>query len=59
MTDEEVPVESSETLFEEMQAAGKTVELYTYPNDNHNISKNFARAMQRTVAFLDKYVKAR
>lgn len=57
VTDEEVPVESSQTLFEEMKAAGKSVELYTYPGDNHNISGNFARAMQRTIAFYDKYVK--
>ena len=57
VTDEEVPVAASETLYGEMQAAGKTVELYTYPNDNHNISKNFATAMQRTIAFFDRYVK--
>ncbi len=57
VTDEEVPVESSQTLYAEMQAAGKPVELYTYPGDNHNISKNFAKAMQRTIAFFDKYVK--
>ena len=57
VTDEEVPVAASETLYKEMQAAGKPVELYTYPGDNHNISKNFAKAMQRTVAFFDKYVK--
>jgi uncharacterized protein len=57
VTDAEVPVAASETLYGEMQTAGKTVALYTYPNDNHNISKNFATAMQRTIAFLDKYVK--
>ena len=48
---------ASETLYGEMQAAGKTVALYTYPNDNHNISKNFAAAMQRTIQFFDQYVK--
>jgi uncharacterized protein len=56
-TDEEVPVASSQALYAGMQAAGKTVELYTYPGDNHNISANFNLAMQRTVAFFDKYVK--
>ena len=40
-----------------MQAAGKPVELYTYPGDNHNINGNFVVAMQRTIAFFDKYVK--
>jgi len=57
VTDEEVPVAASQTLFAEMQAAGKTVELYTYPGDNHNINANFALAMQRSIAFFDKYVK--
>jgi uncharacterized protein len=57
VTDAEVPVAASETLYGEMQAVGKTVALYTYPNDNHNINKNFATAMQRTIAFFDKYVK--
>ncbi len=57
ITDEEVPVEASQTLYKEMLAAGKSVELYTYPGDNHNISGNFTLAMQRTVAFFDKYVK--
>ena len=36
---------------------GKPVELYTYPGDNHNINGNFVTAMQRTIAFFDKYVK--
>ncbi len=57
VTDEEVPVAASQALFAEMKAAGKLVELYTYPGDNHNINGNFAVAMQRTIAFLDKYVK--
>jgi len=57
VTDEEVPVAASKTLNAEMQAAGKPVELYTYPGDNHNINGNFVVAMQRTIAFFDKYVK--
>jgi uncharacterized protein len=57
VTDQEVPVEASQTLYAEMQAAGKPVELFTYPGDNHNISGNFTRAMQRTIAWFDKYVK--
>ena len=56
-TDEEVPVEFSEMLYEEMQQANQPVELYTYERDNHNISKNFSVAMQRSVEFFDKYVK--
>lgn len=57
VTDEEVPVAASKTLFAQMQAAGKPVELYTYAGDNHNISGNFKLAMQRTIAFFDKAVK--
>jgi uncharacterized protein len=57
VTDEEVPVAASKTLFAEMQAIGKPVDLYTYAGDNHNISGNFKLAMQRTIAFIDKYVK--
>jgi fermentation-respiration switch protein FrsA (DUF1100 family) len=57
ITDEEVPVESSQTLYGEMQAAGRPAELFTYLGDNHNISGHFTTAMQRTVAFFDKYVK--
>jgi uncharacterized protein len=57
VTDQEVPVEASQKLYEEMKAAGKPVDLYTYPGDNHNISGNFTTAMQRTIALFDKYVK--
>jgi dipeptidyl aminopeptidase/acylaminoacyl peptidase len=57
VTDETVPVASSQTLYAEMQAAGKPAELFTYPGDNHDIAANFGIAMQRTVAFFDKYVK--
>jgi uncharacterized protein len=56
-TDEEVPVEFSQMLYDEMLAAGQTAELYTYEGDNHNISRNFSLAMQRSVEFFDKYVK--
>jgi dipeptidyl aminopeptidase/acylaminoacyl peptidase len=52
-TDEMVPVGWSETLAEELQAAGQPYELFTYEGDNHNISANFNVAMQRTVAFYD------
>ncbi len=56
-TDEEVPVTTSQTLYQELMDAGKTVELYTYEGDNHNISANFALAMKRSIAFFDRYVK--
>ncbi len=55
--DEEVPVEFSETLAQQIQAAGGTVELFTYEGDNHNISNYFTAAMNETVAFFDRYLK--
>ena len=56
-TDEEVPVEFSQMLYDEMLQANQKVELYTYEGDNHNISKNFNLAMQRTVEFFNHYLK--
>lgn len=58
-TDEEVPVEFSRNLHEQAQVEKLSVpvEYYEYAGDNHNLSKNFSTAMQRTIAFFDKYVK--
>jgi dipeptidyl aminopeptidase/acylaminoacyl peptidase len=55
--DESVPVEYSDVLEDQIEAAGGTVEYYRYQGDNHNISVNFTTAMARTVAFFDTYVK--
>ena len=55
--DVEVPVEFSRDLDARIKSAGGTVEYYEYKGDNHNISGNFRTAMQRTIAFFDKYVK--
>lgn len=55
--DHSVPPEFSQKLKEQMETAGKTVELYTYPGDDHNLSGNFSSAMARSVAFFDKYLK--
>jgi fermentation-respiration switch protein FrsA (DUF1100 family) len=57
ITDEMVPIEWAETLVQQLEMAQQPYELYTYPGDNHNISANFGVAMQRSVAFFDKYVK--
>jgi fermentation-respiration switch protein FrsA (DUF1100 family) len=56
-TDASVPVEFSETLYEQVQAAGVPVELYLYEGDNHNLFANFWTAMQRSIDFFDRYVK--
>ena len=58
-TDEEVPVEFSRNLYKQAQTEKLPVlvEYYEYKGDNHNLSKSFNTAMQRSIAFFDKYVK--
>jgi dipeptidyl aminopeptidase/acylaminoacyl peptidase len=55
--DHSVPVEFSETLHTQIQAAGKLGEIYTYEGDDHNISGYFSTAMERSVQFFDLHVK--
>jgi dipeptidyl aminopeptidase/acylaminoacyl peptidase len=55
--DESVPLEFSETLYQQIQQVGKTVEFYAYEGDNHNISNFFSLAMTRTIEFFDRYLK--
>jgi len=57
-SDEEVPVTFSQSLYTSLQQTGKIVEYYNYPGGDHNIaSPNFEVAMQRSIAFFDKYLK--
>ena len=56
-SDTSVPTELSEILAEQLEKAGKVVELYTYQGDDHNISNSFNDAMFRTIQFFDKYLK--
>ncbi|MCP4358775.1 MAG: prolyl oligopeptidase family serine peptidase, partial [Chloroflexi bacterium] len=55
--DSSVPVEFSETLYNQMQEVGQSAELYIYEGDNHNISDSFTTAMQRSIQFFDEHVK--
>lgn len=55
--DHSVPYEFSEKLEGKMKDAGKEVELFIYPGDDHNLAGSFNLAMQRSIAFFDKYVK--
>jgi len=55
--DEDVPPQFSEKLAQQVQDAGGSVELYAYPDDNHNLSRYFNLAMDRTIAFFDEYLK--
>ena len=55
--DSSVPIALSVSLSDLLQEHGKEVELFTYEGDDHNLSKNFSVAMQRSVEFFDKYLK--
>jgi len=55
--DTDVPLAFSEGLSAQIQAVGGVVELYTYPEDDHNISNYFVSAMTETIAFFDRYLK--
>ncbi len=55
--DAEVPAAFSLKLFDQVKAAGKTAEIYTYLGDDHNISQSLNTAIERSVAFFDKFVK--
>ncbi len=57
--DTHVPYHFSELLSQELKGANKSVEFFSYPRDDHNLSKSLTLAMQRTVAFFDKYVKSK
>jgi len=55
--DEDVPLAFSIRLAEEVRTVGGIADLYTYEGDNHNISKYFTTAMDRTIVFFDQYLK--
>lgn len=58
LADETVPFEFSQSLKDKLKKSGNTVELFTYPGDDHNISQSFSIAMQRSLSFFDKYLKS-
>ncbi|MBP9686287.1 MAG: prolyl oligopeptidase family serine peptidase [Candidatus Doudnabacteria bacterium] len=49
--DASVPVELSRRLTEELKKIGTPVEYFEYAGDNHNLSKSFTPAWNRTVEF--------
>ena len=55
--DASVSPEFSQTLYEMLIAIDKSVELYLYEGDNHNISNSFGTAMARSIEFFDRYLK--
>jgi len=55
--DTTVPYSYSTTLDEQIRAAGGTVELFLYPNDDHNIAFNRDDALTLSVVFFNLHVK--
>lgn len=55
--DDDVPYQYSVTLDEQIRAAGRSVELFLYDNDDHNISFNRDNALTLSVVFFNRYVK--
>jgi dipeptidyl aminopeptidase/acylaminoacyl peptidase len=55
--DTSVPYAYSVTLDEQIRAAGRFVELFLYPNDDHNIATNRDNALTLSVVFFNQYVK--
>jgi dipeptidyl aminopeptidase/acylaminoacyl peptidase len=55
--DVEVPFRFSEYLAGHLSAANKPFDFYSYPGDDHNLSRNFGLAMQRTINFFDQHLK--
>jgi dipeptidyl aminopeptidase/acylaminoacyl peptidase len=53
-----VPPLFSESFYNGLKKAGKTVEYFTYPGADHNLSgASFNPAMERSVKFFDQYLK--
>jgi uncharacterized protein len=55
--DEDVPLMFSEDLAIHLNTLGLPYEFYMYEEDDHNISKYFTTAMDRTIAYFDLYLK--
>jgi len=55
--DESVPLEFSQTLYNQIMSTGGDVEFYTYDGDDHNLANYFNSAMYRTIDFYDRYLK--
>jgi dienelactone hydrolase len=55
--DADVPVEFSVKLFDQIKAAGRSAEVFTYLGDDHNISQSLDTALARSIAFFDAHVK--
>ncbi len=57
LSDQVVPPDFSINFARRLLDRGKSVQLYEYPGNDHNISQSFETAMQRTIAFFDTTLK--
>src|SRR5258706_1837470 len=58
LADNQVPPEFSQNLFTKLKTLGKTVEFYSYPSANHDISSpSFNIAIERSINFFKKYLQ--
>jgi len=55
--DDSVPIAWSEELVEQLEAVGWRYEYWIYDGNDHNLSKSIPLAMDRSVAFFDRWVK--
>jgi dipeptidyl aminopeptidase/acylaminoacyl peptidase len=55
--DDQVPVEWSRELAQNLKAKGKNVTYYEYPGENHTFINSQSVVMQRTLDFFDKLLK--
>jgi dienelactone hydrolase len=55
--DDIVPVQFSVKLYDQLKAAGVSAEIYTYLDDDHNITQNLDLALARSLAYFNKHVK--
>jgi dipeptidyl aminopeptidase/acylaminoacyl peptidase len=55
--DKSVPLAFSTDLEKRLNDAGKSVELFTYEGDDHNLGNNLRTALNRSVEFFDRYLK--
>lgn len=59
VSDTSVPVAFSEKLSKHLKKENKIVELFIYEGDDHNLTNNLYTALNRSVAFFDKYLKSK
>jgi glucose/arabinose dehydrogenase/dienelactone hydrolase len=57
--DDSVPLEWSEELERDLEAAGKDVTFHIYENAPHEFIRYWNQVMERTVAFFDEHLKER